>query len=381
MQCFADFACQIGFVGECCDPNRPTPPDPVPGPLDYIENGTGLDAIVAEYDLARPVAMMGVVFRHSGEVTSLTATHGGEPLQLVSFVLNDVDNIGAAMFIGNDLKIEPAQLVITPVGGGKLGPAVVRIDDSFHIDRVEVGIAEPVFGFSYIGAASQPPLVRYDPVQGNGWGVYALAVSGAEAPSYAIGWYGAAPTEVLFGAPASSGTLKPVPAWMLPAAGWAEEDGWWQHDGTAYSYLTGEAFPALLPNPFWWEIEVDVPAGERLYVQTVNSSGGGFLSEAFIGPVSGVFRRYRHQNYSAKNFRIQANGSARFRNFRYCDDGEVVYGAFGRTVNTVPNGSGLQFQIGKLSRYAGVIAEVHEALPVTALWDENTPWDDNTTWR
>lgn len=80
--------------------------------------------------------MMGVTFRHNGPVTTMTATHGGEPLQLVSFVLNDVDNIGAAVFYGNGLAIEPAELVITPVGGGTVGPALVRIDDSFQIGKL-----------------------------------------------------------------------------------------------------------------------------------------------------------------------------------------------------------------------------------------------------
>lgn len=354
----------------------PTPPDPVPGPLDYLENGEGMDRIVVEYDLARPVAMMGIAFRHTGPVTTLTATHGGEPLRLVSFVLNDVDNTGAAMFIGNGLKIEPANLVITPVGG-KIGPAVVRIDDSFQIEDVQVGVVGPVFGFSYIGAASQPPVVRFDPVDGNGWGVYALAVSGAEASSYARGWNGAAPTEVLFGAPASSGALKNPPAWVTPAAGWSNSGGWWMHNGDAYNYLSGEPFATPVPNPFWWEIEVDVPEGNRLYVQTIG--GGGHLSETFLGPIKGVFRRYRHQSYSANSFRIQANGAAKFRNFRYCDNGQVVYGAFGRTVNKVPNGSGLQFQIGKLSRYAGVIAEVYDGatprwLPFTLTAGDSGEW-------
>lgn len=360
-------------------PGGTPPTPPVPGPLDYVENGTGLGSITVEYDLARPVAMMGVVFRHNGPITSMTATHGGEPLELVSMALDDVDNIGAAVFIGNGLKIEPANLVITPVGGGTIGPALVRIDDSFQIDDVAVGMFGNRNGASYVGANTQPVPVVFEPVTGQGWGVYALASSGAEKPSYAIGWNGAGASEVLFGAAASSGTLQPVPPFTT-GIGWSQNGEWWEHEG-ASSYLYAEDLPDLMPNPFWYEIEVDVPDGARLYVNTINSSGGGYLNQTFVGPVSGVFRVYRHQTYSARGFRMQGLNGARFRNFQYCDNGETVYGAFGRTVNKVPNGSSLQFQIGTMGRYAGVIAEVHEAAPVTVPWDQSTAWDDGALWR
>lgn len=339
-------------------PGGNPPEPPVPGPLDYVEEGTGLDNITVQYDLARPVAMMGIAFRHAGAITGMTATHGGEPLTLVSMSLDTVDNIGAAVFIGNGLKIEPADLVITPVGG-TVGPALVRIDDSFLIDEVEVGIVGDRNGASYVGANTQPVPVVFEPVTGQGWGVYALASSGAEKPSYAIGWNGAGASEVLFGSAASSGTLQPAPAFTT-GIGWTQNGEWWKHEG-ASSYLYAEDLPDLMPNPFWYEVEVDVAEGGRLYVQVVNSSGGGYLNQTFIGPVSGVFRVYRHQTYSARGFRMQGLYGARFRNMQYCDNGETVYGAFGRTVNKVPNGSSLQFQIGTLSRYAGVIAEVNEA--------------------
>lgn len=348
----------VDAVGVTTITGGSTNPDPVPGPLDYVEEGEGLPSITVEYGLARPVAMMGIAFRHTGAITSLTATHGGEPLSLISFVLNPDENIGAAAFVGNGLTIEPADLVITPVGG-TIGPAVVRIDDSFMIDEVEVEISDSVTGSSYIGSAIQPEPVYFEPVSGNGWGVYALAVAGSEQPSYAIGLDGAEPAEVLFGAAATSGSLKTVPEFS-PNSTWRKDGEWWTHDGSfAHSHLIGNALPDLMGNPFWWEIEVDIPAGARIHVQTIGT-GSIYLSESFIGPVSGIFRRYRHQPYEAKKFQIQGNGAARFRNFQYCDNGQTIYGAFGRTTNKVPNGSALQFQIGRQSRYAGVIAEVKE---------------------
>lgn len=337
------------FVVDGVEP--PTPP--VPGPLDYIEDQEGLSEIRVEYDLARPVAMLGIAFRHSG-ITGLTATHGGEPLQLIGIEYDDQSNIGSAAFYGNGLTIEPADLVITPTGG-TIGPAVLRIDDSFAIDEIDFGSVGWAHGASYIGSATQPPLI---PVAANNWGVYALACVSAEKESYARGWYGATPVQSLFWGVASSGTLNPVPDWQSAGAGWVENGDWWEHTGAA-SYLIGEPLSPPVTNPFWWEIEVDVAAGDRLYVQTIG--GGGFLSELFMGPISGVFRRYRSQNYSGGSFRIQALGNAKFRNFQYCRDGQTVFGAFGRTTNQVPDGGALQFQIGALSRYAGIIAGVHEA--------------------
>lgn len=334
---------------------RPNPP--VPGPLDYIEEGENLDAITVEYDLARPVAMLGVAFRHSGNITSLTATHGGEPLNLVSWSQNDVDNIGFAMFIGNGLKIEPADLVITPVGG-TIGPAVVRIDDSFLIDEVEVGEAVGQYGYSYIGASSQPPPIALDEANGEGWAVYGLAVSSAEKESFARGIGINGQIERLFWGVASSGTLKDVPPWSTPGLGWSQDGEWWSHTGPS-SYLTGQPLDDPMPNPFWTEVEIDVEADSRIYIRCVTQ--GGALSQLFMGPYSGVVRIYRHQTIQVSAFQVQAFNNARFRNYRYCDNGQTIFGAFGRTVNPVPQGASLQFQIGTLSRYAGVVAEVHEA--------------------
>lgn len=343
------------FILEGMEPPIP----PTVGPLDYVEEGQSMPNITVEYELARPVAMLGVAFRHTGNVTGLTATHGGEALTQVAFVKNDVDNIGSAAFIGNGLTIEPANLVITPVGGGTIGPAVLRIDDSFMIDEVEVVSAADRIGFSYIGAATQPVPVVFNPAAGDGWAVYALATSSAEKESFARGLNGAGPVERLFWGVASSGTLEDAPAWIAPAptSGWTQNGAWWEHTG-ASSYLRGQPLPAPMGPPFWIEVEIDVAAGDRIYIQTITQ--GGYLSQLYMGPYTGVVRIYRSQSIQASGFQVQSLGTARFRNFRYCDNGETVFGAFGRTTNQVPNDSSLQFQIGAHSRYAGVVVEVRE---------------------
>lgn len=331
---------------------------PVPGPLDYIETGENLSAITVEYELARPVAMMGVAFRFTGNVTSLAATHGGEPLQLVSWSKNDVDNIGFAMFIGNGLTVEPANLVVTPGGGGTIGPAVLRIDDSFMIDDVAVGQATGQYGFSYIGAASQPPPIVFESADGQGWGVYGLAASSAEKESFARGLNGAGAVDRLFWGVAYSGSLADAPPWTAPGAGWTQNGEWWEHTG-ASSYIRGDLLPEPMGPPFWVEVEIEVEEGSRIYIQPLSQAG--HLSQLYMGPFAGVVRMYRSQSIECRGFQMQSLGNARFRNFRYCDNGMTVFGAFGRTVNQVTQGSSLQFQIGALSRYAGVVAEVHEA--------------------
>jgi hypothetical protein len=338
------------------EPSPPVPP--VPGPLDYIETGEGLDSITVEYDLARDVAMLGVAFRHTGPVTTLTATHGGEPLELVSFVLHPTNNIGAASFIGNGLTIEPADLVITPVGG-TIGPALLRIDDSFAIDEIAVG----VFG-ERTGASNNqngaPPIV-FDPVSGNGYGVWALATASAETEATTIPWNGSSPLEPLFWGVASSGTLLDAPDFVLPTEGWTQDgDGWYIHTGAA-TYLNGEPLADMITVPHWWEVEIDVPAGSRLWVQTMLYQSS-YISTLYNGPFSGVVRGYRNQTAPlVSSFRIYAQYDAKFRNLKYCDTGMTVYGQFGRSVNTVPNGSSVQFMMKSNNYFAGVAMEVHEA--------------------
>lgn len=337
-----------------------TPPvPPVPGPLDYIEDGQELSNITVEYDLARDVAMLGISFAYQGNVTGLTATHGGEPLELVEFVVNPDSYVGAACFIGNGLTVEPANLIITPVGGGTIGPALLRVDDSFAIDEVAVGASGGRYGYS--NKQDGAPPVVFSPVSGNGWGVWALATASAEAESTAIAWNGAAPIQPLFWGVAASGTLIPVPAWIRTDAGWTEGvDGWWEHTGPS-SYMTTADVPVVpMALPYWWEIEIEVDEGARLYVQVVGTNGL-YTSTTYAGPFSGVVRGYRSQTAFSKAFQVQGLNGARFRNYKYCADGLTVYGQFGRSVNPVPDGSSFQFMMKTLSRFAGVAMEVHEA--------------------
>lgn len=339
--------------------DAPTPPEPpVPGPLDYIEEGESLDSITVEYNLARDVAMLGVAFRHTGPVTTLTATHGGEPLELVSFVLHPTQGIGAASFIGNGLTIEPAELVITPVGG-TIGPALLRIDDSFAIDEVAVGASGERYGASNKQDGA-PPIV-FEPVSGNGYGVWALATASAETEATAIPWNGAGPLDPLFWGVASSGELVDAPDFILPSSGWTQgDDGWYEHTGAA-TYLNGEPLTEMMTVPHWWEVEIDVPSGSRLWVQTMLYQSS-YLSTLYNGPFSGVVRGYRNQTAPlSTGFRIYAQYDAKFRNLKYCDTGTTVYGQFGRTVNTVPNGSSVQFMMKSNNYFAGVAMEVHEA--------------------
>lgn len=336
-----------------------TPPvPPVPGPLDYIENGQGLSDITIEYDLARDVAILGVAFAYEGTVTGMKATHGGEPLDLVEFVVNPDSYIGTACFVGNGLTIEPADLVVTPLGGGTIGPALMRVDDSFDLEEVGVGASGARYGYSNKQDGA-PPIV-FEPVSGEGYGVWALATASAEAESTAIAWNGAGPIDPLFWGVAASGTLVDVPEWTRIDPNWTEgADSWYEHTGASSYMSTADVPSAPMALPYWWEIEIDVEEGARIYVQVVGVNGL-HTSTTFIGPVSGVFRGYRSQTIQSRSFQIQGINGAKFRNFKYCADGLTLYGQFGRSRNPVPNGSSVSFMMKSLSRFAGVAMEVHE---------------------
>jgi hypothetical protein len=352
---------RIGPFANGIDITPPTPPiPPVPGPLDYIENGHDLTEIVVEYDLARDVAMLGVCFRHNGPITSVTATHGGEPLELVDFILNDNENIGVATFIGNGLTIEPANLVVTPVGG-LIGPAVLRIDDSFAINEIEVGAHGARQGYS--NKQDGAPPVDFAPISGTGYGVYALTTGSAEKQPFIAAWKGAPGASTLFWGVAAYGTLQDVPAVQSMAPDWTQEDdGWFEHTGNGSTVVQFEPFGPTYNNPYWWEVEVDVPADGRIYVRCVGN-GGLYTSDMFQGPISGVFRGYRYQSNTFKSMSIQGWKEARFRNLKYCVDGNFVLGQFGRSMSTMPNNGQWSFAMGSLSRFAGAAMEVHEPTP------------------
>lgn len=333
-------------------------PKPIPSPLDYTEYQSGLSNITIEYDLARPVAMLGVTFRHDGNVTSLTATHGGEPLELVALALDDVESIGAAAFIGNGLTIEPADLVITPTGG-TIGPALVRIDDSFDLDVVAADHIFEQNGQSGPSDPNQPDPAVFTGLNGDSWVVYALATSSAVKESYARGTLGGSGMRLLFNGAVASGGLVDAPDFVPTSSTWHDVDGWWEHDGPSTG-LGNALLSEVIEDPFWCEVEVDIAAGSALYIAFLNADADGHESMAINGPAQGLYRVYSPQGFRCRGFRAFGAGYTKFRNLQYCVDGHILYGAFGRTNTKIREGTTVQFKIVTPSRYAGVIMAARE---------------------
>lgn len=99
-----------------------------PGPLDMVVETAGNITVGGLFDLATASMTLAVTMRYDGDLTSMTATHGGEALQLVR--LDAADGVASAIFVGNDLTTESAEVVVTPVGA-TIGPAVMRMRDDW----------------------------------------------------------------------------------------------------------------------------------------------------------------------------------------------------------------------------------------------------------
>lgn len=102
----------------------------IKGPLDIIVDTTENPSIGGIFDLATPQMTLAVVTAYSGNFTTISATHGGEPLTLVR--VDHVDGIATAVFYGNGMTTESATLVIS-APGVTLGPAMMRMRDDWDI--------------------------------------------------------------------------------------------------------------------------------------------------------------------------------------------------------------------------------------------------------
>jgi len=327
--------------------------DPVPGPLDHVENGTGLSSITVLYELATPVAMLGVAFRYQGALTSVSATHGVDTLTLVSLAKDDVAGIGSAIFYGNGLTIEPANLVVTP-SGATIGPAVLRIDDSFALTEVQSDWSQSQTGS---GLKNNSPQLVSSGIGGDGWFVYSLATVSAEARPHALSW-GAGVIDQLYTGVASTGTLLDAPV-FTSGPGWSQDAEWWVHAG-ADGYLIGSDMAPYISAPYEYGLEVDIASGGRMLVQLVTPSGS-YTNETIYGPFAGTLKYFASQTITGKSWRIFGSGSVRFRNLKYATGGLYVLGQFARSRDQVPNGAAIQFYFPVDTKFAGCAAEVNQA--------------------
>lgn len=328
----------------------PIPPPPEPGPLDMIWDEVGAANLTADYSLANPVAIFGIVARYSGVLTSLTATHGGEALTLVNFTENPDGTIATALFLGNALTIEHATLVVTPVGGATIGPAMGRINDDYSAAALASAWNAGATGdYRYYTTLS-----TVAGVDGTGNLVYAggntlqnKPVTVANAPNYDILFYGVA----------LGGTWVDYTG-FTSATGWTETGGIWSHTGAA-TYLPGSAVGPLGPLVGYEVDNVVIADGARLYVQILGASGQ-YTNDRYDGPFNGDLRRVTGSTgFSGVSIRMYALNNASFGDFRYMDNPVVLNAEFGKTLANVSNGAQFQMFQPADAPYAYSAAEIH----------------------
>lgn len=142
------------------DGSGPTPP--VPGPLDFAFDDDGLTEESVTYALANPTATLGMAYSYTDDTHVPYATHGGEDLELVYVRKNAVQKKAAALFLGNGLTTEEAELVFG-VDVGTFGPAVGRINDEYETPK------KVVYSGGMIGEGTTTKLMQVTGFTGTGF--------------------------------------------------------------------------------------------------------------------------------------------------------------------------------------------------------------------
>lgn len=330
----------------------PTPP--VPGPLDKDFGEDGLNSLTVEYDLAANIAVLGVFTRFDGTLTGFTATHGGEPLTLLRVDINNNQKTATALFIGNGLTIEPADVVVTPIGGATLGPAGVRVNDDYSAGTL---------GSHWNGGATgeiwgNTPAQTMDGVGGLNGAIYvgATIVGGVEPTPVPADNYQKLAWLLVF-----AGARIPVTTWAN--SGFVESGGVYTHTGSGPASLA-YALPSPSQTPFGFEIDVDVAAGSSIYFRLKRVEE--VMGQTLQGPYSGVWKfSLGTNNYNADVFGVVGNGDVAIKSFNYIVSPKVVSGVFGRSVADVVDGNTYSLNIPTSGGWSTSVAEVY---------DVDTPW-------
>lgn len=368
MECFVSQMCFADWVGKCCGAGGEPITPLIPGPNDIIVDTMGNTSVGGSFDLATGKMTLGVVTRYEGPLTSISATHGGEPLELVR--LDYANGVATAIFYGNGLTMERAELVVTPVGG-TFGPTIMRMRDDFPAGNIATdwndGKTSAAIGSGWVttnGMAADRRILYArgsDSIYGNNnmnvmssatvnYGIRGAVLGGDYSDPLSYTWEGTEWAKVgddyVF---TPAGLYRPLNVAITPVT---------TPVGAKITYSAEGTVSARLQDTLGGEMGTNLPAGENLtaYIYTY--------------PDSRIYDGVNFHSYSkATIHKVESISSV-----------VGLHAMIGSTVGLAPNGWGLQGASNPAGNQAlSAFSIFSDGSP--SAWDGGVTWDSNTLWR
>lgn len=345
------------------------PPPPV-GPLDFVSSES-TSALNVTFDLAAPIAALGVIVAFEGTLTNITATHGGQPLTLVRIDVNATTKIATAMFIGNSLTIESASLIVTLVGGAVGKAWIGRINDDYGYSTIASS-----WNDGDTGNSASSKVMTITGVGGTG---RALSVWGSDTNNGRAGFL--MPTSdytTQFSAIVVGGDKTALTTWTMNT-GWSESSGVYTHTGTSSGI--SKVLSPTVNGPLGFEADVTLSAGASMILFMLPVVGTP--TQRFIyGPYTGKWSALSDDALEFNSLAIVANGNTTITNINYITTPRFLQGSISRSNGTVSNGQTLTWGSVNVSRYTTSAIEIHNETSTNAVtWGNGAPvtWSDLTS--
>ena len=250
----------------------------VPGPLDFFVDTNREESGTVRFQMALPNCLMMIVTYNdlfNGPVRNITATHGGESLQLLDSYVYRYHQI--SLFQGNGLTLEEADLVISSPEGKAITPIVGRITDLqgavSPVDIVNQGYYSKV-GLAYIGG-DVPFMSKSVMVCENDMQIQSLTNQ-----------------ELVTNRRVSTGT--PVEFAPTFGAGWTVEGTTWTHAGADKTFIEGDFDGDPTPsrkNGVTMHLKMDAEATLNIAIYAEN---GASTNITLAGPIDRVIHETRN---------------------------------------------------------------------------------------
>lgn len=322
---------------------------PTPGPLDFTSSQS-TNSLSVTFDLAAPIAALGIIVAYEGTLTNITATHGGQSLSLERIDNNTTTSLATAMFTGNGLTIESASLVITLVGGAVGKAWIGRINDDYGYSVIASGWKD-----GDTGENSASKTMTISGVDGTG---RALSVWGTSTNNGRAGFaMPLADYTTQFSAIVVGGDKTAVTGWST-VAGWSEAGGVYTHAG-ANSAIS----KVLTPNvegPLGFDADVTLAAGASMMVMFIPVVGTP-TQRTIYGPYTGKWSALSDELYTFQALAVYASGNATITNMNYIVNPRYLQGVISRSNGVVANGQNLTWGSVNVSKFATTAIEVHSA--------------------